>query len=216
MQKLRIGPLKARIALAAGVVLLCVTACSRLADVKGTWSTTPTRIDAPQVASATASGNGPSVNITTQVATQITFIPDINHSGSGAVEFVSDIDAINSVPFEGQVVDPYEVSIAATAVCSGSYHFDDRDEIIVAIDPSSIRVTVDPDGVNYSENVLTGSQAPQIDSLRPALVERYTRMLTPIVSDYYSKFSKIDDIKVKNDIMSCEINHRDYTFRRAR
>lgn len=216
MFKLKPGVIKAQLAVAAGIAIVCLGACSRLANIEGTWAGTPSRYETPQPAAASGSNGAVVTNISTQIATRMTFIPDQAKSGTGIVEFASDIDAVNTVPFDSTMVDPYEINIAATAVCSGTYHFDDRDEIVIAIDPVSVRVTVDPEGVNYSENVLTGQQAPQIDSLRPALVQRYTRQLIPVMNDYYSRFTRVDDIKVKNDILSCEINDRDYTFRRAR
>ena len=145
----------------------------------------------------------------------MTFVPDAQKSGAGTVEFMSNVDVINTVPFEGKLVDPFEINIGATAVCTGTYHFEDQDDIVIAIDPASIKVDIDPQAVNYSENIATGQDAAQIDSLRPALVRQYTRQLLPVMKDYYSKITRIDDIKVKDGIMSCEINDRDLTFRRA-
>ena len=211
----KVSVIKTQIAVAAAVVVLCLAACSRLANIEGTWNGAPVRYEQRTAPGAVGSDGAVATNVSTQIATNMTFVPDAQKSGAGTVEFMSNVDVINTVPFEGKLVDPFEINIGATAVCTGTYHFEDQDDIVIAIDPASIKVDIDPQAVNYSENIATGQDAAQIDSLRPALVRQYTRQLLPVMKDYYSKITRIDDIKVKDGIMSCEINDRDLTFRRA-
>ena len=211
----KVSVIKTQIAVAAAVVVLCLAACSRLANIEGTWNGAPVRYEQRTAPGAVGSDGAVATNVSTQIATNMTFVPDAQKSGTGTVEFMSNVDVINTVPFEGKLVDSFEINIGATAVCTGTYHFEDQDDIVIAIDPASIKVDIDPQAVNYSENIATGQDAAQIDSLRPALVRQYTRQLLPLMKDYYSKITRIDDIKVKDGIMSCEINDRDLTFRRA-
>lgn len=211
----KVSAIKTQIAVAAAVVVLCLAACSRLANIEGTWNGAPVRYEQPIASGAVGSDGAVATNVSTQIATNMTFVPDAQKSGAGTVEFMSNVDVINTVPFEGKLVDPFEINIGATAVCTGTYHFEDQDDIVIAIDPASIKVDIDPQAVNYSENIATGQDAAHIDSLRPVLVRQYTRQLLPLMKDYYSKITRIDDIKVKDGIMSCEINDRDLTFRRA-
>lgn len=211
----KVSAIKTQIAVAAAVVVLCLAACSRLANIEGTWNGAPVRYEQPTASGAVGSDGTVATNVSTQIATNMTFVPDAQKSGAGTVEFMSNVDVINTVPFEGKLVDPFEINIGATAVCTGTYHFEDQDDIVIAINPASIKVDIDPQAVNYSENIATGQDAAQIDSLRPALVRQYTRQLLPLMRDYYSKITRIDDIKVKDGVMSCEINDRDLTFRRA-
>ena len=211
----KVSVIKTQIAVAAAVVVLCLAACSRLANIEGTWNGAPVRYEQPTASGAVGSDGAVATNVSTQIATNMTFVPDAQKSGAGTVEFMSNVDVINTVPFEGKLVDPFEINIGATAVCTGTYHFEDQDDVVIAIDPASIKVDIDPQAVNYSENIATRQDAAQTDSLRPALVRQYTRQLLPVMKDYYSKITRIDDIKVKDGIMSCEINDRDLTFRRA-
>lgn len=211
----KVSAIKTQIAVAAAVVVLCLAACSRLANIEGTWNGAPVRYEQPTAPGAVGSDGTVATNVSTQIATNMTFVPDAQKSGAGTVEFMSNVDVINTVPFEGKLVDPFEINIGATAVCTGTYHFEDQDDIVIAIDPASIKVDIDPQAVNYSENIATGQDAAQTDSLRPALVRQYTRQLLLLMKDYYSKITRIDDIKVKDGIMSCEINDRDLTFRRS-
>ena len=211
----KVSAIKTQIAVAAAVVVLCLAACSRLANIEGTWNGAPVRYEQRTAPGAVGSDGAVATNVSTQIATNMTFVPDAQKSGAGTVEFMSNVDVINTVPFEGKLVDPFEINIGATAVCTGTYHFEDQDDVVIAIDPASIKVDIDPQAVNYSENIATRQDAAQTDSLRPALVRQYTRQLLPVMKDYYSKITRIDDIKVKDGIMSCEINDRDLTFRRA-
>ena len=211
----KIGTIKTWFAISAAVVVICLAACSRLANIEGTWNGAAISYQQPLAPGAAGSYGAVATNVSTQIATNMTFVPDAQKSGAGTVEFMSNVDVINTVPFEGKLVDPFEINIGATAVCTGTYHFEDQDDIVIAINPASIKVDIDPQAVNYSENIATGQDAAQIDSLRPALVRQYTRQLLPVMKDYYSKITRIDDIKVKDGVMSCEINDRDLTFRRA-
>lgn len=190
----------------AGVSLL--SSCDRTPDVSGTWGGTAVSISqtgVPGVSGTLADA---------QIANSLTFIPATDNKHSGNVELLSEITLIDAVPFDSTLVAPYEISVSAIATATGTYRFTDDDEMIIAIDPGSIRVSVDPEAVTYSENVLTGDQAPAIDSIRPSLADAYRVRLLPLVRNEYGAFQSIDDIKVHSDMMSCEINDRDYTFRR--
>lgn len=211
----KIGTIKTWFAISAAVVVICLAACSRLANIEGTWNGAAISYQQPLAPGAAGSYGAVATNVSTQIATNMTFSPDARKSGTGVVEFMSGVDVLNTVPFEGKVVDPFEINIGATAVCSGTYLFKDDDEVVIAIDPASVKVSIDPQAVNYSENIATGQDAARIDSLRPAIVQHYQRQLLPVMKDYYSKITRIDDIKVKDNILSCEINDRDLTFRRA-
>ena len=108
--------------------------------------------------------------------------------------------------------------MAGTASISGRYTTDgdDDDDILVSFDPSSLQVNVDPAGVTFSQNILSGTQQPVLDSLTTATAERWRVLITPAIREVFNSYRKIDDIKVHHgDIMSCEMNDRDYTFNRV-
>ncbi len=113
---------------------------------------------------------------------------------------------------------PYETSVTATASASGRYVFtdDDREDIAITYDPGSFTLNVDPAGVTFAQNILTGQQQPVVDSLAAATAERWRTILTPSARELFNRYTTIEDIKIHhNDIMSCEISDRDYTFRRV-
>ncbi|MGM9865647.1 MAG: hypothetical protein ACI30P_05165, partial [Muribaculaceae bacterium] len=125
----KVSVIKTQIAVAAAVVVLCLAACSRLANIEGTWNGAPVRYEQPTAPGAVGSDGVVATNVSIQIATNMTFVPDAQKSGAGTVEFMSNVDVINTVPFEGKLVDPFEINIGATAVCTGTYHFEDQDDI---------------------------------------------------------------------------------------
>lgn len=194
-------------ALAIFVILSLVsTSCSSHPDVIGTWTATPTRIDnisASSDASATLS---------------ISFASTDKNARSGEVILSAIIDANQPVnDTTPEINRAYEVSVAATAVISGhwSYEQGDNEDIVLSLDPKTLSVVVDPHGVTFSNDILTDTQQPMLDSLSTATATAWQKSIAQAFSDRFNRIQKISDIKVSGPIMSCEIHDRDFTFRRA-
>lgn len=113
--------------------------------------------------------------------------------------------------------DPYEVSVAATASISGRWSYEDKDDddILIYLDNKTMQVNVDPNGVTYSQNLLTGAQQPTVDSLTTVTVERWRSAIRNAASKQFFDFTKLDDVKVVNDILTFEVGKRDLTFHRT-
>lgn len=182
-----------------------VTSCSRSERYAGQWQGNSERIlvDGTSDASAIVTLDfAPSIDSKTPGAINISAVIEVETPQSGFSGFDAD----------------YMANIAATASICGTYVYedDDDDDLIVSFDPSTLSVFVDPAGVTFSQNVLTGVQQPVIDSLSRAAADRWRVAITPVVRDLFNRYTTIDDIKVHHtDIMSCEVAHRDYTFRRV-
>lgn len=187
-------------------VALC--SCDNRPDITGTWNGMPTRINNISAAS--------DANATMS----ITFMNDNSgkKADNGQLLISALIDANQPVSGENSIISaPYEVSVAATATASGHWTFEanDDDDVIISIDPQSLQVHVDPHGVTFSSDLLTGAQKPQLDSLTEATADAWRRSIKQAVKDEFYAIHKISDIKIKNGIMSCEINDRDLTFRKV-
>lgn len=186
--------------------LMTLSSCSSHPDIIGTWTGNPTRINdisAACDASATMS---------------ISFNANDDNAESGDVTISAIIDANQPVESSESVIDQaYEVSVAATAVITGkwTYEKDDDEDVIISLDPSTLRVNVDPHGVTFSNDILTGAQQPMLDSLSSATAEAWQKSITKAMTDEFNKLQHISDIKVNNGIMSCEISDRDFTFRKS-
>ena len=103
---------------------------------------------------------------------------------------------------------------------SASGHYltedDDADDIFISLDPASYEVNVDPAGVTFSQNVLTGMQQPELDSLTAVTAERWRALIAPAIHRLFSRYNKIDDIEVHHrSVMTFEVGKTDYVFNRV-
>ena len=75
---------------------------------------------------------------------------------------------------------------------------------------------VDPDGVTYSSNILTGTPTATLDSMTAATADHWRVILTPVMRDIFNRYTVIDDIEVHhNDMLRCEIAKKDLVFSRV-
>lgn len=198
--------MKNNVILGAALMLLATAACSKHNDINGAWTSTPTNIDNMAYA-ASATG-----------VTTIDF-DAAKGAASGPVTLTMVIDATQ--PVDSGATDgfsaPYEISVTGTATISGrwSYEDGDDDDILLFLDNSSLKVNVDPNGVTFSQNLLTGAQQPVVDSLTNVTAERWRSAMRTVAAKQFFEFTKLDDVKISNDIMSCELGKRDLTFHRA-
>lgn len=187
--------------------LIFISSSSRTDRFAGEWMGTPTRMmDIPGASDATST-------------ISIDFAPSSDVRRGGDVLMSATIDVSQAVT--GSVISPdapYQVDVAATASIRGRYvaEDDDDDDILLHLDPSTLQVNVDPAGVTFSENILTGLQRPTLDSLTTQTVDAWRVLITSAIRDEFYKYQKIDDIKVHHgDMLPCEVADRDYTFRRV-
>lgn len=198
--------MKTNVILGAALLLLAATGCSKRNDINGIWTATPIHIDDMAYA-AEATG-----------VLSIDFdAPEGAQSGPVTLSMVIDatqpVDSGATVGFDA----PYEVSVTGTATISGRWSYEDGedDDILLFLDNSSMQVNVDPNGVTFSQNLLTGAQQPMVDSLSTATAERWRTAMRSTAAKQFFGYTKLDDVKIANDILSCELDKRDLTFHRA-
>ncbi len=108
------------------------------------------------------------------------------------------------------LISPYQISVSGTALMEGKWQYVDGedDEIAIVYDMNTLKVQIDPEAVKMQANVITDQQAPDLDSMRPALINRYTHL----VENYFKQTPTVvwDDVKVKKPILRYEIGHVDY------
>ena len=185
--------------------VIVVTSCSRTDRFAGEWQGQPERIDIPEASNATAT-------------VTIDFAPSGSRDGSGNVLLSAVIEVQQPVSGDNPFNQAYEASVAATASVSGRYIAEegDDDDIMVSFDPSSMQVMVDPDGVTYSSNILTGTPTATLDSMTAATADHWRVILTPVMRDIFNRYTVIDDIEVHhNDMLRCETAKKDLVFSRV-
>lgn len=181
-----------------------ISSCSRNQNLAGAWEAAPERIAVADASDATST-------------VTLDFAPVQNRRTPGQVNISAVIELHQAAgTTSGSIEQPWEVSVAATATATGTYIYEDGDDddILITIDPSSLTVRVDPDGVVYNDNVLTGAETAALDSMTAATASRWRVMLTPAIREQFNRYLRLDDVKVHhNSLMSAEIGHRDVTFR---
>jgi len=180
--------------------IVSLPSCSGKAEFIGTWTATnPTDITAKVPAAATASS-----------LVSISFMDNAQNTG-GSVTISNILDVTQAVEGDSMSLDqPYEVNVAATANVGGTwiYKGDDRDELLLSFDLSTLNVNIDKNGVSFTQNVLTGAQQPQIDSLTTSTIAAWKHELTRAIRSELSRFSQLDDVEVSNkgQVLSFEIH----------
>lgn len=192
----------------AWIVMVCLVACDTTPNVEGTWIGAPVRIDS----ASSADVLGPVADC--QVASTFNFVA--SDKSNGTVNITSDITMLDAVdaPVDSPIA-TYEISVSATASISGTYTFTDDDDMVLTLDYSTLTVHLDPEAITYNQNLLDNTQAPAIDSLRPILADRYRKAITSQIRADYAKYQHMEDVKINNSILTCEVDDRDMSFRKA-
>ena len=192
--------------LAAATIAAATTlvSCDKTPDIAGSWTCAPQHIN--NVSGAFSSSSIDVLNIANG--------PDGNKSGTIVIS--SMISAQQTVSGTPDLIEPYQETVAATASISGTwaFHPDEDDDVDVILDYSTLKVNVDPTGVAFSQNYITGREQPQIDSLTASAVSRWQQSLYESLRPYYSRYVRLDDISVRDNIMRTEVNDTDLTFTR--
>lgn len=187
----------------ATLIAMGLTACdseTRLAkDLEGSWTGAPQQLVDDANASATYIPVYTFVKSDKEAGGTVTIDALISTAGSTASGTV------------GQV----NMSASGRASVSGKWRATDDDEIVISLEPTSLQVSVDPEAVEMSVNPLSDTTLPAVDSLKPAMVPVVRTMMKTAMQRKFVELNKIDDIKIKNDIMTCEIGKRDLSFHRT-
>lgn len=178
---------------------VALAACDRTPQIEGTWQG-PMENFVTTGINVTANGL-----VSSLISPQITFIPDTANALKGNITINTEFNIVDRLISAPKIVTPYALSVSGTSSVDGKYTIYDEDNIIVSFDKNSLKVNIDPKSVSYAENILDGEQAPELDSIAPDLVSSFERILRPQLLGYYNNFNRIEDIKVKGNILELEI-----------
>lgn len=183
-----------------------LASCSKTTDFFGVWtSTTPEDITASVPAASSATS-----------LVSISFVEGTGNKDGGSVALTSIINV--NQPVSGSPLSmnqPYEVNVAATASLGGTWIYEEGsdDDLLLSLDLSTLKVNVDNNGVSFTQNMLTGAQQPQIDSLTTVTAELWKNQLTQAMTKEFSRFKKLDDVKVhKGQVLTFEIQNPELTL----
>lgn len=130
----------------------------------------------------------------------------------GNVTMTAMITVENTMPFNDSIVTPLQISASGTATITGVYQAKDDDELLISLDVTSMSVSVDPEAVSLNYNVLSQNSAASVDQLKPGAAVLATQQINRAAQNAFSNITQIDDIRIRGNVMSCEINKRDLVF----
>lgn len=185
---------------AAASILVALSSCdskSKLAeDVTGTWTTEQITI-ANDAQGQTVGNDIFAFQRTDQTAT------------GGTVSLASTLSLTRGADALAPADAPVSVSIAATAAISGKWQAIDDDEITITFDPNTLKISVDPDAIALTANPLNGNTPANIDSIKPAVAQFYQTELTNTMRQHYASYSRLDDVKLKDNGSTLKIEIKD-------
>lgn len=188
------------VALTALGMSSCNEAAKLAKNIEGTWSGAPERfIDDP-------SGSATVIESTT-------FAVDSTGKG-GDMIIVALVSSTGQVQGSASIMQPISVSAAAKAEILGKWQAIDDDEIHVSLDPRTLTVSVDPEGVVLTTNLLDGAAQANVASIKPQVAESVKSQVANALQMRYASIKKIDDIDIKGNVMEYEISHKEYTAAR--
>ena len=193
----KISTYMASAAIVLGATVL--TGCSDSPKFIGSWtSLAPDDITDELPAAATATS-----------LMSLQFNESAENERGGSVVMSSILEITQPVQGSASAVDQaYEVSVAATTSVAGTWTYkdNDKDDLLLTFDMSSLDVKVDRNGVSFTQNMLTEQQQPQIDSLTEVTANLWKRQIATAMRKNLKNFTVLDDVKVNRDnILSFEI-----------
>jgi hypothetical protein len=192
------------LAMPALAAMLTFSSCDskqKLSDnLRGTWATDPEAIHDTGAARTT-------------ITRLIEFTPS-GSNGEGNLTMVAYITVENTVPFNDSIVTPLAITASGTATISGLYQVKDDDDMSLTLDSSSLSVNVDPDAVRLNYNILTENSSSEVVNLTGAAAMLASQQIGHIARNMFFHLTEIEDIKVNNNLMKCELGDVDFVFHR--
>ncbi len=132
----------------------------------------------------------------------------------GTVTMTALVTVENAIHASDSIVIPLTITASGTAVITGSYRVKDDDEANLNLDATSLSISVDPDAVKLSYDIIDGNSGTSLEALRPGALRLARQQISRAAQEVFFNLDEIDDIRVDGDMMSCEIGHKDLNFRR--
>ncbi|MDE7152847.1 MAG: DUF5052 family protein [Muribaculaceae bacterium] len=188
---------------AAAIMILGLSSCDskqRLAEqLQGTWTMQPDQITDTE---------GQTIGIMRLVE----FVKEPSQAG-GEIVISSMVSVNTQLPDNDNPEAPVSVTASGKATISGTWAAVDDDEIAIYLRPETFSVEVDPSATVLTPAGEMSENGPDLAKLQPSAAQYVRQQITESLRGDFFKFTKIDDIKIQGNIMTCEVNHRDITLR---
>lgn len=179
----------------------CDNGAMRLSrDIEGSWSGAPEKL--------VQSGSSEATVIETY-----DFLGNDSING-GNIIINSILSVTGQITGSEAIVQPFSLTASGSATISGTWRAIDDDEISIALDPRTLQVNVDPDAIVLSSNILSGTEAPSVDSIAPGIAAQIRSQMSQALEMRYLTIKHLDDVKIKDNILKYEIADIDYLLQR--
>lgn len=174
---------------------------SKLAkEIRGEWSSTPEMLVNTGAARATL--------------TRVAEFSGAPGAPEGDVTLTALITVDNAIPANDSIVTPLTISASGTATITGVYTVKDDDEIRLNLDATSLSIVMDPDAVRLDYDIIDGGSGSSLEKLRPGALRLARQQIDRAAQEVFMNLDEIDDIRIDNNLMSCDVRHKSLTFRR--
>lgn len=178
------------------------TSCNTAPDVAGSWRCNPQNLfvhSAPNQDIKFFAGS---------IADVVTFTPAANDNKMGTIDINSTIDLSAHAGSVTQQIGPYQTSVAAVASISGTWAYskDEDNEINVVFDFNSLKISVDPEAVQFVDKFPIAPEQAEIEQLTPQVIAGAKTELLQALTSYYGRYTKLDDVEVDRGALTLELD----------
>lgn len=183
-----------------------ITSCDHRPKIAGSWTASAPTSAAAEIPAAATANALLSIDFANGSSTK---------EGSFTLSTLFELTQAVGNDSLARVVDPYEVSVSGTAMVKGSWAFDssDDDDVLMQFDLSTVQIDIDPAGVAFSENMLTGAQQPAVDSLTARTAKIWQNKIGTAFKSSLNRFAKLDDVEVTSNGTAMKFEVKDIAGR---
>lgn len=193
------------IALTAALATLagCRTATSLAREVEGDWSGTPLRMTKKVVADGTFTPVFRFVRAESQ--------PGGEFELSAQLSVTMPVNA----PIDSLGTTAVSATASGLATVRGVWSADDDDEIDLTFDLATLVINMDPDVQFELANIWAATDVPTSRTVAEPVKKAFVEQMTEGMTDVVRRLDDIDDIHVKENLMSCKFLGSKQTLNRV-
>lgn len=181
----------------AALMSVALVSCDKTPDVAGTWKINPQTFSMKDVSLASSTDC-------------VTMTPDAESGKKGKIVINSTV-AIDANASIAPMAPVYRVEITTPVSVEGTWMFSDSDDddIICNLDMSTMSVDVKAENLEFAPVGPLSVKQDDIDRLRPYVISTYQTSLTKEMALYYTRYNKLEDVKVRDNALTCEMHISD-------
>ena len=180
----------------------CQTASTLSKKADGDWSGTPVRFDKK-------------TNVDGTFTPVFRFVRQGNSNG-GDFSIAADLSVTMPVnaPIDSLGTSAVSATAAGMATVRGTWYASDDDEIELTYDMSTLVINMDPEVTFELANIWTSTDTPTERTVSEAVKRAFVKQMTDAMSLTLQKLDDLDDVNIKENLMSCEFLKQKHTLNR--